>query len=84
MVLSFQGVAGITRMPLPGASIPASVGIIGASTGEWYAGQSSPSSSGTVTLSGSGRGAIHGSVEASLALLRGSSSQLHVAGSWNC
>lgn len=34
VVLSFQGVAGITQLPLPGESIPASVDIVGASAAQ--------------------------------------------------
>lgn len=84
VVLSFQGVAGSTHLPLPGDSVPGAVEIISAGTADWYAGQSSQTSSGTLTLSGSGSGTIHGAVDASLAPLRGSSAQLHVAGSWSC
>lgn len=83
VVLRFMGVAGTTKLPLPGESLPGFV-VIATSGSEWHAGQSSPTSSGTLTLARSGGGAIHGSVDASLAPLRGSAAHLLLAGSWNC
>lgn len=84
VVLRFSGVDGMTKLPLPGESIPGFVEIISGGTADWYAGPSSPASSGFLTLSGSTGGTIHGSVDATLAPMRGSTAPLHVAGSWHC
>ena len=88
VVLSFLGAPTTLTLPLPGElKVPGPPGLVGISangTAAWSAGQSSPTSSGTLTLSVIGGGRIHGSVDASLAPLRGSSAQLHIAGSWNC
>jgi hypothetical protein len=87
VVLTFSGAATTSTLPLPGElkgpGPPGTVGI-SANGREWSAGQSSPTSSGTLTLSVSEGGTIHGSVDASLAPLRGSSTPLHIAGNWNC
>lgn len=87
VVLTFFGGPTTWTLPLSGESqVPGPPGAVGisASGADWWAGQSSPTSSGTLTLSVSEGGTIHGSVDASLAPLRGSSTPLHIAGSWNC
>jgi hypothetical protein len=87
IVLAFSGAATTLTLPLPGElTVPGPPGSVAVSANgaDWSAGQSSPTSSGTLTLSLTRGGTIHGSVDANLAPLRGSSAQLHVAGSWNC
>jgi hypothetical protein len=87
VVLTFSGAATTMTLPLPGElKVPGPPGTVGISANgaEWSAGQSSPTSSGTLTLRVSDGGTIHGSVDATLAPLRGSSTPLHIAGSWNC
>jgi hypothetical protein len=87
VVLTFVGAPTTWTLPLPGESrVPGPPGSVGISANgaDWWAGQSSPTSSGTLTLSLTGGGTIHGSVDASLAPLRGSSIPLHIAGSWSC
>ena len=87
VVLTFSGAATTWTLPLPGEwTVPGPPGTVAVSANGagWSAGQSSPTSSGTLTLSLTRSGAIHGSVDANLAPLRGSPAQLHVAGSWNC
>ena len=88
VVLTFLGAPTTLTLPLPGElTVPGPPGLVGINangTAVWSAGQSSPTSSGTLTLSVIGGGKIHGSVDASLAPMRGSSAQLHIAGSWSC
>lgn len=87
VVLTFLGAPTTWTLPLPGeSSVPGPPGSVGISANgaEWWAGQSSPTSSGTLTLSLTSGGTIHASVDASLAPLRGSSTPLHIAGSWSC
>jgi hypothetical protein len=87
VVLTFSGAATTLNFPLPGnlkvQGPPGTVGISVNGT-DWSAGQSSPTSSGTLTLSLGTGGRIFGAVDASLAPLRGSLTPLHVAGSWSC
>ena len=87
VVLTFLGAPTTWTLPLPGeSSVPGPPGAVGISAkgADWWAGQSSPTSRGTLTLSLTSGGTIHGSVDASLAPLRGSSTPLHIAGSWSC
>jgi hypothetical protein len=67
-----------------GPGPPGTVEIVANGADEWSAGQSTPTSSGTLTLSETSGGAVRGSVDASLTPLRGSSAQLHVSGGWSC
>jgi hypothetical protein len=82
--LRFVGGLGASRMPLAGDTQPGSISLSSASGASWEAGQSSPTSSGTLTISQAADGTIHGSVDATLAPSRGSSTTLHVSGSWTC
>ena len=87
VVLTFSGAATTLTLPLPGElKVPGPPGTVGISVSgaDWSAGQSSPTSSGTLTLSLASGGTIHGSVDASLTPLRGSSTPLHIVGSWFC
>lgn len=85
VVMGFGGGPESWTLPFPGESKgsgpPGFVDITG-NAAEWRVGQGI--GSGTVALARSGSGTIHGSVDAILAPVRGSSSQLHVAGSWSC
>ena len=72
-------------MPLGGESGLGMVSVGSASgTSDWEAGQESPTSSGTLTLSQGTAGSIDGSVDATLAPMKGSSTPLHISGGWTC
>jgi hypothetical protein len=86
-VLRFQGVPGTTTLPLPGLSTPGPKFVtldVAGGASEWGASVGQPTSSGTMMLSTGGTTAIHGSVDASLSPLRGSSTPLHMVVSWIC
>lgn len=91
--LTFAGGPGTWNLPLPGEIKPVSPGVIGtpalvritsAGGAVWTAGQDSPASSRTVTLSKSGTGAVHGAIDAVLAPVGESSATLHATGAWSC
>ena len=74
VALKFLGGVGTFKLPLAGElqspGPPGSVAIVAANSETWAAGQDSPMSSGTITLSKTTTGTIHGSVDANLAALR--------------
>ena len=80
--LRFLGTPGSTTLPLGGQGL----GLIeiSNSSSSWSAGQDSPSSLGTLTLSQRAGGAIQGSTDATLTPDNGSSQTLHVKGTWSC
>jgi len=86
--LEFAGVPGANTLPFSGETTTPGPRFVTVETAsgdsEWYAGQMSPTSSGTLTLSSGTNGSIRGSVDATLAPLRGSSQSLHVSGTWDC
>jgi hypothetical protein len=88
VALRFMGAPATFNLPLPGElqvpGPPGFVEVIANGSGEWSAGQSSPTSSGTLTLSKTTSGAIHGSVDAILAPLRATTTPLHIVGTWTC
>lgn len=87
MELQFSGAPTTLQLPLPGElTVPGPPGMlsISAAGATWLAGQDSPTSSGTLTLSQPTGGTIRGVVDATLAPLRGSSGALHVVGDWSC
>ena len=91
VALRFTGAPGTFALPLSGELAapgpPGFVEITGYGSSEWTAGQSSPTSSGTLTLSTTSTGTtgtIHGSVDAWLAPLGATTARLHVVGTWSC
>jgi hypothetical protein len=78
----FLGFAGSTTLPLGGQSL----GLVDISnvSSSWSAGQDSPSSFGTLTLSRRTRGVIQGLIDATLTPDQGSTQTLHIKGSWSC
>jgi hypothetical protein len=91
VALRFTGAPGTFTLPLSGELTapgpPGFVEITGYGSSEWAGGQSSPASSGTLTLSTTPTGTtgtIHGSVDAWLAPLRATTAPLHVVGTWSC
>lgn len=80
--LRFLGTPGSITLPLGGESL----GLIDISTGSsgWSAGQDSPASRGTLTLSQRAGHVIEGSIDATLIPDYGSTQTLHISGGWSC
>jgi len=80
--LRFLGSAGSDKLPLGGETL----GLVDVSTASnsWSAGQDSPASLGTLTLSERAGDVIQGSIDATLTPDNGSTGTLHVTGSWSC
>jgi hypothetical protein len=80
--LHFFGFAGSDKLPLGGDGL----GLVDVSTASnsWSAGQDSPASLGTLTLSQRAGDVTQGSIDATLTADTGSTGTLHVTGSWSC
>ncbi len=80
--LHFLGSAGSDTLPLGGHTL----GLVTVSTASstWSAGQDSPASAGTLTLSQRAGDVIQGSIDATFTPDNGSTGTLHVTGSWSC
>jgi predicted component of type VI protein secretion system len=87
VVVHFQGVPGTTNLPLPGASTPGATVVTVFTLSEsasWVAAQFEATSGGQVTFSAATDGLISGSINATLAPVKGSVGSLHLQGHWTC
>jgi hypothetical protein len=83
----FVGGPGLWTLPLPGeTSYPGPPGLVVVTVDgrQWFGGQSSPASSGSLILSGGSGRSIGGSMKATLAPSAPDAANLEVVGTWIC
>jgi hypothetical protein len=80
--MRFLGTPGSITLPLGGQGL--GLVDISAASSSWSAGQDSPASRGTLTLSQQPGHVIEGSIDATLIPDYGSTQTLHISGGWSC